>query len=60
MDHEAGAVPQAVETSALLRKIGDVVTLQWPADGLRTGALGQVVGDSLRAGDPTASLLVLV
>jgi len=46
--------------SALLREIGDVVTLQWPADGLRTGALGQVVGDSLRAGDPTASLLVLV
>jgi hypothetical protein len=36
--------------SALLREIGDVVTLQWPADGLRTGALGQVVGDSLRAG----------
>ena len=51
--------PDMVAT-ALLREIGDVVTLQWPADGLRTGALGQVVGDSLRAGDPTASLLVLV
>ena len=46
--------------SVLLRDIGDVVALQWPADGLRDGVLGQVVGDGLRAGDPTASLLVLV
>ena len=46
--------------TALLRDIGDVVRLTWPADGLRNGALGQVVGESLRASDGTASLLVLV
>lgn len=46
--------------AALLRDIGDVVQLRWPADGLRSGALGQVVGDSIRGGQDTASLLVLV
>lgn len=50
----------APASSILLRDIGDVVELRWPADGLRAGALGQVVGDSIRAGQPTASLLVLV
>jgi hypothetical protein len=46
--------------AALLRDLGDVVQLRWPADGLRGGALGQVVGDSIRGGEATASLLVLV
>ncbi|UPY37224.1 hypothetical protein [Sediminicoccus sp. KRV36] len=50
--------------AALVREIGDVVQIRWPADGLGVGlgggALGQVVGDSLRGGEPTASLLVLV
>jgi len=46
--------------AAVLRDIGDVVRLQWPADGLRDGALGQVVGESLRASEGTSSLLVLV
>lgn len=46
--------------AAVLREIGDVVTLRWPVDGLRSGALGQVVGCSIRAGQPTASLLILV
>ncbi|MDB5415298.1 MAG: hypothetical protein JWR10_3633 [Rubritepida sp.] len=46
--------------SVLLREFGDVVSLQWPADGLRAGALGQIVGDSIRAGTDTASILVLV
>nr|WP_314076326.1 hypothetical protein [uncultured Roseococcus sp.] len=46
--------------SALLREIGDVVSLAWPADGLRAGPLGQVVGDSIRAGADEASLLILV
>lgn len=44
----------------LLREIGDPVWLEWPADGLRSGALGQVVGDSIRAGDSAGSLLILV
>ena len=46
--------------SVLLRDIGDVVWLEWPADGLRAGALGQVVGDGIRASESTASLLILV
>ena len=46
--------------TALLRDLGDVVRLTWPADGLRASALGQVVGESLRASEGTASLLVLV
>ncbi|UPY35492.1 hypothetical protein [Sediminicoccus sp. KRV36] len=46
--------------AVLLRDIGDVVRLTWPADGLRSGARGQVVGDSVRGGQSTASLLVLV
>lgn len=46
--------------SAVLREIGDVVAVDWPADGLRGGVLGQVVGDSLRAGEANASLLILV
>lgn len=50
----------APASAVLLRDIGDVVELRWPADGLRLGALGQVVGDSIRAGQSTASLLVLV
>jgi hypothetical protein len=52
-----------VTTSAanvLSHEIGDVVQLVWPADGLRSGALGQVVGDGLRAGQPDATLLVLI
>jgi hypothetical protein len=50
----------APAASVLLREIGDPVQLVWPADGLRGGALGQVVGDGLRGGEATASLLVLV
>jgi len=46
--------------SVLLRDLGEIVTLEWPADGLRGGALGRIVGDSVRAGDATASLLILV
>lgn len=46
--------------SVLLREIGDVVWLEWPIDGLRSGALGQVVGDGTRAGEPEGSLLILV
>lgn len=45
--------------SVLAREIGDVVHLRWPAEGLRDGALGQVVGDGIRAGEPTGALLVL-
>lgn len=43
----------APASSVLLRDIGDVVQM-------RGGAVGQVVGDSIRAGGSTASLLVLV
>lgn len=46
--------------SVLARELGDVVDLEWPADGLRSGAIGQIVGDSVRASDSTASLLILV
>ena len=46
--------------AAVQRDMGDVVRLQWPADGLRDGALGQVVGESLRASEGTSALLVLV
>jgi len=68
-DMVATALLQQADAQSLANSLGALwgvqrslwqVTLQWPADGLRTGALGQVVGDSLRAGDPTASLLVLV
>lgn len=50
----------APAASVLLRDLGDVVALQWPADGLRAGAVGQIVGDSLRASDSAASMLILV
>lgn len=46
--------------TALLQEIGDVVSIGWPVDGLRSGALGQIVGESIRAGDSTASILILV
>ena len=44
----------------LARDVGDVVRLVYPLAGLDTGALGQIVGESLRAQDATTTLRVLV
>ena len=46
--------------AALARDIGDVVQLGWDIPGLRNAPLGQVVGDSVRAGEPAGALLILV
>ena len=40
--------------------LGSVVRLDWPADNLRGGRAGQVVGEQFRAGDATITLQVLV
>lgn len=45
---------------ALARDIGDVVSLTWPADDLRAGVLGQIVGEQIRTDQATSTLLVLV
>ena len=40
--------------------LGSVVRLDWPADNLRGGRAGQVVGEQFRAGDATMTFQVLV
>lgn len=44
----------------IARDLGDVVLLRYPVAGLDSGALGRVVGESLRAQDATTTLRVLV
>lgn len=47
-------------TTALAREIGDVIRLTWPADDLRGGQNGVIVGEQFRSVDSTSTLLVLV
>jgi len=45
---------------AIARDIGDVVQVTWPLDDLRSGRLGMVLGDRIRAQDGTCTLLVVL
>ena len=53
----AVVVPLSV---GLPREIGDVVTVQWPADDLRAGKLGTIVGEQFRSSDGGITIMVLV
>jgi hypothetical protein len=45
---------------ALRHDLGDVLSITYPLDNLDAGKLGVVVGEQLRLGDATSSLMVLV
>lgn len=45
---------------ALRHDLGDVLSITYPLDNLDAGKLGVVVGEQLRLGDATSSLMVLI
>lgn len=47
-------------TLALRHDLGDVLSITYPLDDLDAGRLGQVVGEQVRLGDSTSSLMVLI